>query len=235
MALVAMTRARCGRRSKDTALPLAVMGRLGGDEFALVLNIADGEPRAAAKAMLHAIRQIGPTSASGSRLGASIGLAVVDGSGTTPADVLARADDACYAAKSMGRNCWQFEAEQPSGSGMTAAQLVADLATGMGEGRLVLFGQEIRVLDRPDQAAGRIEVLVRLRSRDGRLVSPAEFIPAAERFGMAAALDRHVIRTALRSFGQLLSARTDMSLSHSRKPPSYRADRDHETLKNCAA
>lgn len=197
----------------SSAVPGAVMARMGGDEFALVLDVRDGDPATAAEVVLHAVRQVGPDSAVGRKLGASIGVAVVGASGTTPADVLARADDACYAAKARGRNRWQFEAERPAGSGMTAVQLVADLATGINEGRVVLFGQEIRALDRPDQPSGRIEVLARLKSRDGALISPVEFIPAAERFGMAAALDRHVIRTALRSFGDVLRRRADISLS----------------------
>jgi EAL domain-containing protein (putative c-di-GMP-specific phosphodiesterase class I) len=41
------------------------------------------------------------------------------------------------------------------------------------------------------------EVLLRLRSRDGPAITPGAFIPAAERYGVMAAIDRWVLRHAL--------------------------------------
>lgn len=184
------------------ALPAAVVARLGGDEFAIVLDLTDAEPAHAAETLLSAVRQVANFGVGGHHpLGASIGVAVIASEKTEPADALARADDACYTAKSSGRNRWVLEKDASQGSGLTAGRLVADLAAAMDEGRVKLFGQEIRYLDQPHVPTGRVEVLARLISPAGILISPAEFIPAAERFGMAAVLDRHIIRKALKQLG----------------------------------
>ncbi|TIM79579.1 MAG: EAL domain-containing protein, partial [Mesorhizobium sp.] len=51
-----------------------------------------------------------------------------------------------------------------------------------------------------------VEVLARLAGHDGRLIPPGEFIPAAERFGVASRLDRWIIRTALSLHGPALKS-----------------------------
>ena len=45
------------------------------------------------------------------------------------------------------------------------------------------------------------------------MISPAEFIPAAERFGMAAPLDRWIIQTALQRHGHTMQFRGGLSLA----------------------
>lgn len=76
----------------------------------------------------------------------------------------------------------------------------------MEDGRLKLFGQEIHRLGRPWQESRHVEVLARLAGRSGTLIPPSEFIPAAERFGIAARLDRWIIRTALSRHGAAMKS-----------------------------
>jgi diguanylate cyclase (GGDEF)-like protein/PAS domain S-box-containing protein len=82
------------------------LARLGGDEFAVLLpdcppeqahHIAEKLRSAVER---HALAWEGATL----RVGASIGLVVVDGTHASAADVLRAADAACYAAKREGRN-----------------------------------------------------------------------------------------------------------------------------------
>jgi EAL domain-containing protein (putative c-di-GMP-specific phosphodiesterase class I) len=66
--------------------------------------------------------------------------------------------------------------------------------------RFELFGQPIARLGAApgSQPAGlRCEILLRMRTADGRLVSPGEFMPAVERYQLAARVDRWVIKKAL--------------------------------------
>jgi len=63
---------------------------------------------------------------------------------------------------------------------------------------------EIHLLGKPWQESRHVEVLARLAGRNGRLVLPGEFIPVAERFGIASRLDRWIIRTALSRHGAAL-------------------------------
>ncbi|MGX5843072.1 EAL domain-containing protein [Mesorhizobium sp. ArgA1] len=184
--------------------------RLGGDEFALL--VPNCEPAAAetlADAILAAVSDADlGLPVTSRKLAASIGIAFVDDTTTTVADALACADDACYAAKAAGRNRFAvFSADAASGSGgLNAARVAADTVDAMDDGRLKLFGQEIHLLGLPWRESRHVEVLARLAGRNGKLIPPGEFIPVAERFGIASRLDRWIIRTALSQHGPAMKS-----------------------------
>ncbi|MDF1606891.1 EAL domain-containing protein [Hoeflea sp. YIM 152468] len=188
----------------------AVFARLGGDEFAILLPGSDTtSARKTAEDTITAVRNVDlGFVVSRQPLGCSIGIALIDDPLISAPDVLARADDACYAAKSAGRNRSSVFVEQNDvlSSGLTAARMAAGLTEALEDNRVVLFGQEIRSIDRPHEWSGRIEILARLRSRDGRIVTPAQFISAAERFGVAPMLDRRIIGDALKQYGPTMEA-----------------------------
>ncbi|CDX27835.1 Diguanylate cyclase [Mesorhizobium plurifarium] len=184
--------------------------RLGGDEFALLVpNCNDACAERLARAVLAAVRDadLGPAVTS-RRLAASIGIAFVRDRNMSVADALACADDACYAAKAGGRNRFAvFSPETTSGAGgLNAARLAADLVDAMEDGRLKLFGQEIHRLGQPWEDSRHVEVLARLEARTGNMIPPGDFMPVAERFGLAARLDRWIIRTALTRHGDAMRA-----------------------------
>jgi len=186
----------------------SVVARLGGDEFAVIVDCEDAQDAERhAQAMLAAIgaADLG-SNASYRRLGASVGTIIVAEEGLHAPDVIAHADDACYAAKAAGRN--RLVAHSQTGerlvSRLTAARLVGDIADAKDDGRLRLYGQEIRSLASRDAPGEKIEVLARLVDRRGHPVPPAAFIPAAERFGRAAALDRWIVAKVLREHGHVM-------------------------------
>jgi diguanylate cyclase (GGDEF)-like protein/PAS domain S-box-containing protein len=186
----------------------AVIARLGGDEFAVIFASHEAaEAEARAQSILSGIQAAVLGQHGGYRqVGASIGIVMVHESGLGAADVLAHADDTCYAAKSSGRNRFMLFSSDTRrlSSSLTAARIVGDIADAMEDGRVKLFGQEIRLLCDPAMSSGRVEVLARMVSRNGRLMAPGEFIPAAERFGRASTLDRWIIRAALLRYGPIL-------------------------------
>jgi diguanylate cyclase (GGDEF)-like protein/PAS domain S-box-containing protein len=186
----------------------SVAARLGGDEFAAIVDCGDeGDAERLAESVLAAIgsADLG-SNASYRRLGASVGTIVVADEGLHAPDVIAHADDACYAAKAAGRNRLVVHSQtgERQASRLTAARLVGDIADAKEDGRLRLYGQEIRSLADPDAPGEKIEILARLVDRQGHFVPPATFIPAAERFGRAAALDRWIIAKLLRDHGHVL-------------------------------
>jgi EAL domain-containing protein (putative c-di-GMP-specific phosphodiesterase class I) len=63
------------------------------------------------------------------------------------------------------------------------------------EDRLVLFGQPI--VDVATGTVVRHELLLRLVSSTGQVITPDRFLPAAERFGLIDAIDRWVVTRAL--------------------------------------
>ncbi|TGT70948.1 EAL domain-containing protein [bacterium M00.F.Ca.ET.159.01.1.1] len=184
--------------------------RLGGDEFALMVpNCKDACAERIARAVLGAVRDADLGSAVGSRrLAASIGIAFVRDPNMAVADALACADDACYAAKAGGRDRFAvFSPESAAGSGgLNAARLAADLVDAMEDGRLKLYGQEIHQLGLPWEDSRHVEVLARLEGRNGKMIPPVDFVPVAERFGLAARLDRWIIHTAMLRHGEAMRA-----------------------------
>lgn len=185
--------------------PVGRAARLGGDEFAVFLPHCDqAEAERVAASILASIRGA-DLGAGPQRLAASIGIAIIR-EPTSSADALACADDACYSAKASGRNRFSvFSSQSSSITGLNAARIASETLDAMEDGRLKLFGQEIRSLSEPNQAVC-VEVLARLIGRNGRLMLPTSFIPAAERFGVAPKLDRWIIKSALRTYSRSMAS-----------------------------
>jgi len=70
---------------------------------------------------------------------------------------------------------------------------------------LCLYVQPIvslRPEDRPAPGIAMVEILVRLREEEARMLPPGDFLPAFEHYGMMAELDRWVLRSALRKLAR---------------------------------
>jgi EAL domain-containing protein (putative c-di-GMP-specific phosphodiesterase class I) len=76
-------------------------------------------------------------------------------------------------------------------------QWAARINTALEESRFELFRQVIMPLQRDDEGA-HYELLLRMRDENGRMVSPDQFISAAERYGITPNIDRWVIENAFR-------------------------------------
>jgi EAL domain-containing protein (putative c-di-GMP-specific phosphodiesterase class I) len=65
------------------------------------------------------------------------------------------------------------------------------------------------ILQRLPNLQHHYEALIRLRGHDGEVISPAAFLPSAERFNMMRELDRWVIQHTLRELKATVSQRPD--------------------------
>ena len=203
----------CGHRVGDQMLiqvarliaamahPADTVARLGGDEFAMLLEDC---PAAQAKRLgqcicerLDEFRFIHDDKRF--RIGASIGVVPVDDRWITIAALQQAADSACYAAKEAGRNrvhIWS-ESDEVMRARRGEMQWATRLGAALDEDRFTLFVQRIEPLN----AAGpglHAEVLLRLQTAENGLVLPGAFMPAAERFQLAARIDRWVLRQVIR-------------------------------------
>jgi len=190
-----------------------VLARLGGDEFGIILHkvntqqaeeVADGIVKAlrGQTAML-AEHQIPVT--------ASVGVALFDG--LTNIEILAAADLALYEAKEAGRNRVavyrpQSGAQPPASSRMMEAERIQCALT---HDRLELHCQPI--LDLASNEVSQYELLVRLRTDDGRLLQPAAFLYVAERFGTILAVDSWVVRQAVALIAKQAKAGRSLTLN----------------------
>jgi len=189
VALAEALRARLGDR--------VAIARLGGDELAVL--VPDGDVDSAAGEVLEAVRAQRVASPSGRlrSVSASIGIAGFDEPGLTADDVLANADLAMYEAKDAGRD--RAVAYRPAGGASNRLDGRVSwpdaIRDGLDEDRFVLQAQPIMNLSTGD--TGQFELLLRLRDPLGELISPAAFLPAAERYDLIGSIDRWVVSRSI--------------------------------------
>ncbi len=83
-----------------------------------------------------------------------------------------------------------------------APGLIPLLQWALEEDRFELYGQRIEPL-KSGLGPARYEVLLRLKDQEGRFVSPGDFIPAAERYGLAQDIDLWVVENLFRQYGDI--------------------------------
>jgi diguanylate cyclase (GGDEF)-like protein/PAS domain S-box-containing protein len=186
-----------------------VLARLGGDEFAVLLPGVGGDAaRQVAEALVAEVRDCGRTFGAGSSgsVTASIGVAPFDGVERTPEEMLVNADLAMYDAKEAGKDQVAFYRSEGFDQPRIRAQMtwLQRIDDALARDRFVLHAQPI-----VDLARGEVvqhEVLLRMLDDDGDAIPPGVFLPVAERFGTIGAIDRWVLRTAIREMGAVRAA-----------------------------
>jgi diguanylate cyclase (GGDEF)-like protein/PAS domain S-box-containing protein len=177
------------------------LARLGGDEFGILLqSCALDQALRIAESLRQAIRDfrfIWPDGAL--EVGVSIGIVEITGETPTVANVMSAADVACYSAKDLGRNRVQLYKPCDVPERHREMHWVSKLARACDESRFELYYQPIVpiVATAHENEREHFELMLRLRDESGALVTPAEFIPAAERYNVMPSIDRWVVRQAL--------------------------------------
>jgi diguanylate cyclase (GGDEF)-like protein len=178
------------------------LARLGGDEFAVLAESCPQPVQAAALAqrILDALKE--PFSIDGNQLfiNASLGISLFPSDALSAEQLLRNADAALFKAKSSGRNGYALYTEELTAHAQQRVEIAFEL-------RRALEQQELRVYYQPvhDLKTSRligVEALVRWQHPQRGLVSPAEFIPIAERTGLIAEIDAWVMQQACRQMCQ---------------------------------
>ena len=188
-----------------------VLARLGGDEFGLLLH---GCPLEEALPVADSMRAL----VEGFRfswqdktfaVGVSIGLVQIDPHSESLAALLSAADSACYAAKDAGRNRLHIftHDDQALQRRRGEMQWVSRIRDALDADRLRLYVQPIMPVQ--GSAEGGYEVLVRMLDADGSVIPPGAFMPSAERYDMATAIDTWVVGNFLAWLGDLTLRRPD--------------------------
>ncbi|HEY5876954.1 MAG TPA: bifunctional diguanylate cyclase/phosphodiesterase, partial [Ilumatobacteraceae bacterium] len=174
-----------GRRLRAAVPPHVRIGRISGDEFmALDATVRTmGEALAFADLVLSVFHEPIHVGSGDMYITASIGVAVAKTNGSVSAEELHRnADIAMYRAKDAGRNCVALFDDSMHERVAQRLQIESALHTALDRRELTMYYQPI-----VDLVTGEVlgfEALMRWHLADGRLVSPAEFIPIAEETGL---------------------------------------------------
>jgi diguanylate cyclase (GGDEF)-like protein/PAS domain S-box-containing protein len=178
-----------------------LIARLGGDEFTMLLyDTRADEAQTIAESFRKALVDYRFRQASEQvDVGCSIGVAMINTESRSAEEVLSRADFACHLAKRDGRNrVHVFDVKDEAN--VTALSLDMGwsrrIKDAIEHNQFILVGQPI--VDTRSRQTSTHEILIRLRDEHGALIMPNGFLPAAERFGLSADIDRWVIVNAIR-------------------------------------
>ncbi|GAB4179611.1 MAG: hypothetical protein Fur0032_20340 [Terrimicrobiaceae bacterium] len=187
---VAATLRRVSRREDNLI-------RFGGDEFVLVMPGCPVEVAVArANSLREAVEELVYVARGRTlRVGMSIGIAPVLGH-ERPGEVMASADEACYAAKARGKNCVEVHTPETT----EIARLITDtdwssrIRDAMANNTLQLWYQPMVTA-----GTGRCfaqELLLRFEESEGQMIAPPIFLESLRRSRQMSRLDRFVIARA---------------------------------------
>ncbi len=194
------------------------VARMGGDEFTILLEnlrtpqdaarVAERVRMAVAQAIGYQGHELTTT--------ASIGIVACGAGGQaarydTAKDLLRDADAAMYKAKAAGKDRYAVFDPAMHAEVVQRMTLEADLRRAVDRGELELEYQPIVTLAASGRAGSTVglEALVRWR-RDGKRVSPADFIPVAEDTGMIVPIGTWVLREACRQMARWRAVADDV-------------------------
>ncbi len=187
--------------------------RFGGDEFAVLLadpKSHDDVVKVAdriVKELSQPMRLMGQEV----QLSVSVGI-VIDSDGTqTPANLLQAADVAMYAAKAKGKGRWMLFEETMAEETLERFEIANALGSAIENEELLVYYQPI--VDLATQKTIGVEALVRWIHPERGFISPARFIPIAERNGLIIPLGADVLRTAVSQVAQWRSEGHDIYAS----------------------
>ncbi len=178
-----------GVRSYDT------VARLGGDKFViLVTDVMDiDDIITVAKNILNLFTSPFKLNENELFASASIGISMFPSDDESAEHLLMKADTAMYYCKGQGGNNYQFFAEEMNRRVKDRLSMETNLRKALEQQEFILYYQP-----KVDLSTGEIcgmEALIRWQ-RDGRMISPAEFIPLAEETGLILTIGEWVFRTA---------------------------------------
>ncbi|TLP55045.1 MULTISPECIES: PAS domain S-box protein [Pseudomonas] len=186
------------------------VARLGGDEFVVLLSGLEGSRElveSKVRELADTLRELlaEPMSLDGQRLQVtpSIGVALIPDHGTTPADLLKRADIALYRAKDSGRNTTELFHTTMQKAASERLRMESDLRLALARGELALHFQP-QVDARENRIVGA-EVLLRWQHPQLGQQPPGQFIQVLEESGLILEVGSWILDEACNACARLLA------------------------------
>lgn len=182
--------------SKDT------LARLGGDEFGLILT--NQSQKMAQEVCENIIDQVCDYQFVWNKrhfnVGLSIGMVPVNDQ-FTATELLSRADLSCYKAKDAGRSRVFIADSNNSDLYKEELQMgyIANISQVIEKNQFYLVKQVIKPLSTLNTKE-HVEVLIRYKDSSGNQISPALFIPAAEKYGVIGLIDEWVVKNVFEQY-----------------------------------
>ncbi len=188
-----------------------IIGRIGPERFGVVLSHSPVVDLAITAEKILAAVRLARIEAEGSELHVTVSIGGVAFQDDPPAvaDIMSRGEAALQGAEQQGRDCFALYQDGPTHREQRrhAMWVVEEVQSGLKDGRVMLAYQPIvdSLTKRPDH----YECLIRLRRRNGQLVTAGNFVPLVEQSGLMRQVDRRAVELAIEE----LSAYPDLRLA----------------------
>ncbi|WP_293266245.1 EAL domain-containing protein [Neptunomonas sp.] len=194
------TRLSANVRSED------LIGRQGGDEFIIIMgSLPSTSPVIrVAEEIRHSFIEPFEIEGKAIHISVSIGISFYPHNGCNSAELLKTSDQAMYAAKESGRNCFHCFTKSMQDDVVQRMQLINDLHLALESEQFQLYFQPIVCLT--TGKAYKAEALIRWNHPVHGLVPPCDFIPLAEETRLITGIGEWVFNEGCRSLKQLQQA-----------------------------
>ncbi|NTS77249.1 EAL domain-containing protein [Catenovulum sp. SM1970] len=221
---------RAAHKLKSLVSTDSLVAKIGGDSFAVLLTDPQlaTESEAVVDRIIAAFNQ--PVLINNTKVMCTLtaGIALYPNDGLSAEELVKNASHAMYEVKNKGRNGFCFFASHMQANAQYKIELKNALVEAIKQQRLNLVFQPI--VDINNHKISKFEALVRWK-HNGTWVSPAEFIPIAEEFGLIKQLGEAVLTQACQTLKRLKSqGYSDLVFNINRSLEEFPSSDKHNTL-----
>ncbi len=175
-----------------------MVSRLGGDEFTIILTNyhAPGNVEIIAQKIISKLAEPYELQDEIVHVSASVGITFYPQHAENIKALIKNADQAMYAAKSKGRNCYSHFTQELQEDAQKLLRLSQDLRVALTQNQFELYFQP--TVDLRTNKICKAEALIRWHHPDRGMVPPLEFIPIAESIGVINEIGNWVYHEAYR-------------------------------------
>lgn len=182
-------------RIHDCVREVDTVARLGGDEFTIILSEFDNKSDAVniAQKLISDIEKPMTIKGQNIRVTTSVGITFYPDDAMDTGMLIQNADRAMYAAKDLGGNAFKFYTTELELSWLSRTFILNELEAAIEKGEIEVYYQPL-IPANTDSVCQSAEALVRWHHPERGVISPADFLPQAERMGMIEKIDDFVFR-----------------------------------------
>lgn len=191
-----------GKRISTCVRETDTVARLGGDEFTVILSELQDKNRVdrIAEKIIGKLAEEYHIGDEVIHVSGSIGITIYPHDSNDIDTLIKNADQAMYAAKKKGRNCFSYFTQSLQDAAQNRMHLTNDLRSALTENQFEVYYQPI--VDLRTSQIVKAEALLRWHHPERGMVSPLEFIPLAEDTGLINQLGDWVFKESSRRANQ---------------------------------